>query len=69
MHVVEPYDSHGEAMGYSDEDFDYHDEYNEMFGWRSITYDHMKADMAIRDYGGEIIETLEFIPEMSTSIE
>ena len=23
----------------------------------------------IRDYGGEIIETLEFIPEMSTSIE
>ena len=33
------------------------------------SYDQMKADMAIRDYGGEIIETLEFIPEMSTSIE
>ena len=25
--------------------------------------------MAIRDYGGEIIETLEFRPDMSTSIE
>ena len=45
------------------------DEYNEMFGWRSLPWDSMKADMAIRDYGGEIIETLEFIPEMSTSIE
>ena len=70
MHVVEPYDSHGVAMGvYSDEDFDYMDEYNEMFGWRSLPWDSMKADTAIRDYGGEIIETLEFIPEMSTSIE
>jgi len=25
--------------------------------------------MSIRDYGGQITETLEFIPEMSTSIE
>ena len=70
MHVVEPYDSHGMATGtYSEEDFDYMDEYNEMFGWRSLPWDSMKADMAIRDYGGEIIETLEFIPEMSTSVE
>ena len=34
-----------------------------------LRYDQMKAGMAIRDYGGEIIETLEFRPEMSTSIE
>ena len=29
----------------------------------------MRGNAAIRDYGGEIIETLEFRPEMSTSIE
>ena len=70
MHVVEPYDSHGVSMGsYNDENFDYMDDYNEMFGWRSLPWDSMKADMAVRDYAGEIIETLEFIPEMSTSIE
>ena len=70
MHVVEPYDSHGVRKGvFSDPDFDYTDSYNEMFGWRARTYDQMNAGMSIRDYGGEIIETLEFIPEMSTSIE
>ena len=70
MHVVEPYDSHGVSMGtYSDENFDYMDHYNDMFGWRSLPWDSMKADMAVRDYAGEITETLEFIPEMSTSIE
>ena len=54
---------------YNDKNFDYMDDYNEMFGWRSLPWDSMKADMAVRDYAGEIIETLEFIPEMSTSIE
>ena len=37
MHVVEPYDAHGTGLGsFGDEDFDYRDEYNEMFGWRSL---------------------------------
>ena len=40
-----------------------------MFGWRARTYDQINAGMSIRDYGGEITETLEFVPEMSTSIE
>ena len=40
-----------------------------MFGWRDRTYDQMNAGMSIRDYGGEITETLEFRPDMSTSIE
>ena len=70
MHVVEPYDAHGERKGvFTDPDFDYRDEYNSMFGWRARTYDQMNAGMSIRDYGGEITETLEFVPEMSTSIE
>ena len=68
--VVEPYDAHGTGLGsFGDEDFDYRDEYNSMFGWRARTYDQMNAGMSIRDYGGEITETLEFIPEMSTTIE
>ena len=56
---------------HSNPEFDssWEEDYNEMFGWRSLPWDSMKADTAIRDYGGEIIETLEFIPEMSTSIE
>ena len=40
-----------------------------MFGWRARTYDQINAGMSIGDYGGEITETLEFVPEMSTSIE
>ena len=70
MHVVEPYDSHGVSMGsYNDENFDYMDDYNEMFGWRALDYDRIRRDAAVRDYGGEYTETLEFRPEMSTSIE
>ena len=70
IHVVEPYDSHGLPLGkFPNEDFDYMDAYNEMFGWRSLPWDDMKADMAIRDYAGEIVETLEFRPEMSTTME
>jgi len=68
--VVEPYDAHGTGLGsFGDEDFDYRDEYNEMFGWRSLRYDQMRGDAAIRDYGGQIVETLEFRPDMSTSME
>ena len=40
-----------------------------MFGWRSLRYDQMRGDAAIRDYGGQIVETLEFRPDMSTSME
>ena len=44
MHVVEPYDAHGERKGvFTDPDFDYRDEYNSMFGWRARTYDQMNA--------------------------
>jgi hypothetical protein len=68
--VVEPYDAHGTGLGsFGDEDFDYRDEYNEMFGWRSLRYNQIRGDAAIRDYGGQIVETLEFRPDMSTSIE
>tara|TARA_B100001248_G_scaffold260384_2_gene248451 strand:+ start:3880 stop:4002 length:123 start_codon:yes stop_codon:yes gene_type:complete len=40
-----------------------------MFGWRAHTYDQMNAGMSIIDYGVEITKTLEFVSEMSTSIE
>ncbi len=70
IHVVEPYDSHGTPMGtYATENFKYEEEYNKMFGWRAIDYDRTKANKAERDYRGQIIETLEFRPEMSTSME
>ena len=70
IHVVEPYDSHGTRLGtFEDESFDYEDKYNEMFGWRSLEYDRRKANEAIREYSGDLVETLEFRPEMSTSIE
>ena len=70
VYIVEPYDSHGTGLGKFDgEDFDYRDEYNEMFGWRALDYDRIRRDAAVRDYGGEYTETLEFRPEMSTSIE
>tara|TARA_B100001093_G_C26695293_1_gene956638 strand:- start:366 stop:1127 length:762 start_codon:yes stop_codon:yes gene_type:complete len=70
IHVVEPYDSHAESMGeFENKDFDYRDSYNEMFGWRSLSWDDMKSGTSVRDYAGEIVETLEFIPEMSTSME
>jgi len=70
VHIVEPYNSHAEPRGkYPAEDFDYRDAYNEINGWRALEHDRKKRDEAIRDYGGEIIETLMFRPEMSTSIE
>ena len=70
IHVVEPYDSHGTRLGsYDSEDFKYEEEYNKMFGWRAIDNDRTKANQAERDYGGQVVETLEFRPEMSTSIE
>ena len=70
VYIVEPYDSHGTGLGnFGGEDFDYRDEYNEMFGWRALSYDRIRRDAAVRDYGGEYTETLEFRPEMSTSIE
>ena len=71
IHVVEPYDSHGTRLGtFPDMDSsDYEDKYNEMFGWRSLEYDRRKANEAIREYSGDLVETLEFRPEMSTSIE
>ncbi|GIR21691.1 MAG: hypothetical protein CM15mP36_08980 [Flavobacteriales bacterium] len=58
-----------ERESFTDPDFDYRDEYNEMFGWRSLRYNQIRGDAAIRDYGGQIVETLEFRPDMSTSIE
>ena len=70
IHVVEPYDSHGTRLGsYDSEDFKYEEEYNKMFGWRAIDNDRTKANQAERDYRGQVVETLEFRPEMSTSIE
>ena len=45
------------------------EKYNEMFGWRSLEYDRRKANEAIREYSGDLVETLEFRPEMSTSME
>ena len=61
--------TNGYIGSFGDEDFDYRDEYNEMFGWRSLRYNQIRGDAAIRDYGGQIVETLEFRPDMSTSIE
>ena len=70
IHVVEPYDSHGTRLGtFGNDSFDYEDKYNEMFGWRSLEYDRRKANEAIREYSGDLVETLEFRPEMSTSME
>ena len=70
IHVVEPYDSHGTRLGsYDSEDFKYEEEYNKMFGWRAIDNDRTKAGHARRDYGGQVVETLEFRSDMSTSIE
>jgi hypothetical protein len=70
MHVVEPYDSHGTRLGtYNSKDFKYEEEYNKMFGWRAVDNDRTKANEAERDYRGQVTETLEFIPEMSTSFE
>ena len=64
--ILHQHDKKSNPMG---EDFDYRDEYNEMFGWRSLRYNQIRGDAAIRDYGGQIVETLEFRPDMSTSIE
>ena len=36
---------------------DYEDKYNEMFGWRSLEYDRRKANEAIREYSGDLVET------------
>ena len=66
LNILRQHDRKSNPLG---DDFDYRDEYNSMFGWRARTYDQMNAGMSIRDYGGEITETLEFVPEMSTSIE
>ena len=70
IHVVEPYDSHGTGLGsYETKDFKYEEEYNKMFGWRAVDNDRIEAGHARRDYGGQVVETLEFRPDMSTSIE
>ena len=40
-----------------------------MFCGRALEYDRRKRNEAIRDYAGDVVETLEFRPEMSTSIQ
>ena len=70
VHVVDPYDTHSEPIGkYAEDDLDFEDTYNEMFGWRALQNLSRRSNEALRDYGGEVTETLMFRPEMSTSME
>ena len=67
MVVFSGFDEFGSGWGNSETTWE--QDYNEMFGWRSLRYNQIRGDAAIRDYGGQIVETLEFRPDMSTSIE
>jgi len=43
----------------------FREDYNEMFGWGSIEEDSKNFDASL-EYWGEQVETMQFVPEMST---
>ena len=45
----------------------FREDYNEMFGWGSIEEDGNNFDASL-EYWGEQVETLQFVPEMSTKL-
>lgn len=45
----------------------FREDYNEMFGWGSIEEDSDNFDASL-EYWGEEVETMQFVPEMSTKL-
>lgn len=62
-----PYESHKRTEANREYENSWGEDYDELFGWRTVDEDSKNFDAAL-EYWGEQVETLELVPKMSTKM-